>query len=102
MTAVDDWVVDRPGGVEAVHRAFAGAGAKIVLTATFRTYPHVRDDWATVADRAVELAGRAGTMVWGSLGPGAKPGEWAQLAARIRPGVTGLVLETFVDGAECL
>lgn len=100
-TPVDDWLIERPDDVAAVHRAFAAAGAKILLTGTFRTFPSLRADWEAVADAALAATSGIPVQVWASLGPGARPGEWAMLTKRLAPGVLGYVLETFVDPAEC-
>jgi methionine synthase I (cobalamin-dependent) len=100
-TPVDDWLLERPDEIAAVHRAFADAGAEIVLTGTFRTFPSLRADWEAVADAALAATTGVPAAVWASIGPGARPGEWARLARRLAPGVRGYALETFVDPVEC-
>lgn len=109
FTPVDDWLLERPGAVEATHRAFVEAGADLVLTGTFRTLPALRPRWQELADAAVEAAVSSGVEVWGSVGPAStpdrawRPGEdpgWSALAKHLAPHVCGLVLETFVDPEE--
>lgn len=116
FTPVDDWILERPDEVRAVHRAFAEAGAEIVLAGTFRALPHLTTRWAEVLDRAVALA-RVGPPVWLSLGPASTPSRswrdhpdrpllaasWAEAAQRgVFTGAEGIVLETFLDPEEAL
>lgn len=94
---VEPWVLAHPDRVAAAHAAFVQAGARIVLTATFRCLPSERHDWAEVAPRAIELARQSGAEVWLTLGPGA---GHAEVVRSVR--VDGVVLETFVDPAALL
>ncbi len=106
--AADTWVWDHPDEVAAVHRVFVDAGARIVLTATFRTLPDREPRWEEHVDRAVALAASAGAAVWGSLGPCTEPGRGplpdddasvAAIAERLwsHDAVTGLVIESIMN-----
>lgn len=101
FTPVEPWVLARPHAVEAAQAGYVDAGARVLLTATFRAT--VRDDWAEIADRAVAIARRAAAgraHVWGSIGPGGRHVQG--LARRLTElGAEGIVLETFTDAAEC-
>jgi methionine synthase I (cobalamin-dependent) len=88
-----------------VHRAFAEAGAQMVLAGTFRLLPGVADDWERRAHLAVALARSAGVATWASLGPTGRaddPAPWATAARALRDRVDGFYLETFVDPRELL
>jgi 5-methyltetrahydrofolate--homocysteine methyltransferase len=75
-TAPEEWVLDRPDAVIALHRAFVEAGSDILLTCTFGGTRIRLDGRAELVNqRAAELAreaaseGRRRVFVGGSLGP---------------------------------
>ncbi len=72
------WNLEQPGRVEAIHRAYAEAGADLVLTNTFGANPWVLGRYNLAASleeinrRAAEVARRAvppGVFVLGDIGP---------------------------------
>jgi methionine synthase I (cobalamin-dependent)/5,10-methylenetetrahydrofolate reductase len=110
-----------PGDVEAVHRGFIAAGARLVLTNTFgaNRYRLERHGWAARVDElcaaAVRLARSAGApVVGGSMGPlGVRLAPYGrvrpddafeayreQAAALVHAGVDLLVIETQSDLRE--
>ena len=97
--AADTWVWERPEEVAAAHRAFVQAGARIVLTSTFRTLPARDPRWEAHIDRAVALAASAGAGVWGCIGPASDPDGVAAVAEALwaHEVVTGLVIETIMN-----
>ncbi|MGC3998979.1 MAG: homocysteine S-methyltransferase family protein [Anaeromyxobacter sp.] len=75
-TPPERWLVERPGEIEAVHRAHAGAGAEVLLTCTFNlAAPRIGQlaeaGLGALAARAVRAARAAapGVRVAGALGP---------------------------------
>ena len=98
---VEPWLTTRPHEIEAAQDAFVDAGARVLLTATFRA--NVAEGWRELADRAMAVARRAAAgraHVWGSIGPGG--GDVLGLARRLTElGAGGIVLETFTDAGEC-
>jgi S-methylmethionine-dependent homocysteine/selenocysteine methylase len=59
-----------PKIVEAIHHAYASAGAKVHRTNTFRTQPRIyRQAYRSLVITAVKLAKRAGGRVAGSMAP---------------------------------
>ncbi len=115
----DEWVIDAPEKVQALHRAFVQAGSEIILTCTFNgTGIRLReskyaDRSGEINERAAKLARqvaeeRRGIFVAGSMGPIGKLleplGEVThdecaknyaeQAAALTRGGVDFLLLET--------
>ncbi|HYM49224.1 MAG TPA: homocysteine S-methyltransferase family protein [Candidatus Limnocylindrales bacterium] len=118
--APEEWILDQPDEVRALHRAFVAAGADIILTDTFGgTAPRLRE--SPYADRARDLnrqaamlareaaATRPGVLVAGSMGPtgllmeplgdltqaAAVEAFAEQAAALAEGGVDLLLLETF-------
>lgn len=115
----DEWVIDEPERVQALHRAFVRAGSDIILTCTFNG-TRVRLRESKYSDRVSEINERAGELaqsvakerpsvfVAGSMGPTGKLleplGELShdecaenyaeQAAALTRGGVDFLLLET--------
>jgi 5-methyltetrahydrofolate--homocysteine methyltransferase len=74
----DRWTRDHPEQVEAIHRAYADAGADVLLTNTFGTNPWVlgryglADSLEALAQAAADVARRAvrqGGFVLGDIGP---------------------------------
>ncbi len=76
----DEWVIDAPEKVQALHRAFVNAGSDIILTCTFNgTRVRLRESKYAersreINERAAKLARtvaneRPGVFVAGSLGP---------------------------------
>lgn len=74
----DRWNLDEPSKVEAIHRAYAEAGANLLLTNTFGTNPWVLGRYGlahaieAIASAAATIARRAapdGTFVLGDIGP---------------------------------
>ncbi|MGE5362251.1 MAG: homocysteine S-methyltransferase family protein [Bacteroidales bacterium] len=74
----DRWTRDHPDRVEAIHRAYAEAGADLILTNTFGTNPWVLarygladaiDELAQAAARAARRALRPDGFVVGDIGP---------------------------------
>jgi len=68
----EDWNVDRPDDVAAVHRAYVEAGAQIVYSNTFgasRLKYHGSHDLAEVIRAGVEVAHRSGAKVALDVGP---------------------------------
>ncbi len=105
--AADPWVDTQPEDVLAVHRAFVGAGAQVVRTATLCSRPDGADDPEAVTarlHRAVSLARTSGAQeVWLSLGPlGPSRGGLNGLEACLSADADRVVLETFVDPVELL
>lgn len=120
-TPITTWLDEHPSAVEHAQRSFVDAGAIGLLTATFRSLPHLDSEWERHLDVAADIATRAShgrAWLWGSLGPGGRRGEswrdadastkrawtqsWTRAADRLGPSVHGLVLETFIDPDECL
>lgn len=100
FTPVDAWLLGRPHEVQRVHAAFVEAGAEILVTGTFRALPALQPHWRAVLANALkvaEAAAKEGVEIWGSIGPGAPPGE---LARALAPYVDGLLLETFTIPEE--
>lgn len=97
FTPVEPWVLAHPDRIAAAHAAFVGAGAQLVLAATFRCLPSEREDWARVAPKAVDLARSSGAETWLTLGPGRGHARVVEAVD-----VDGVVLETFTDGEEAL
>ncbi len=109
-TAVDDWLLQRPEQVADAHRAFAAAGAEVVLAGSFRALPHIQPRWREVLARALDCASAASDRVAASVGPGgtatrpwdgdcsahAAVARWLQDDGRAEL----LVLETFVSAVE--
>jgi 5-methyltetrahydrofolate--homocysteine methyltransferase len=120
----DEWVLERPGEVAAVHASHAAAGAAILLTCTFgATTPRLearlgRERVDALLARAPALARAAGAVVRvaGDLGPtglshpGGPPPDTAALRARYaraaealtRAGVDLLWIESQWDLPEAL
>jgi 5-methyltetrahydrofolate--homocysteine methyltransferase len=123
----EEWVLDEPENVLALHRAFVDAGSDIILTCTFGgTRLRMRDSkYADLAPelnrRAAELARRAAStrdavLVAGSMGPtgmlmeplgelmhAAAVDAYAEQAAALTTGgVDFLLLETFFALEEAL
>jgi methionine synthase I (cobalamin-dependent) len=111
-TPGDLWNLSRPDDVQAVSRAYVEAGARILLTNTFRANPislaplGAADQTVAINRRGVEIAraaGRGAARVFGAIGPiGKVPGDAAaafraQAEALAEAGADGLVLETFGD-----
>jgi 5-methyltetrahydrofolate--homocysteine methyltransferase len=115
----EEWVIDEPGKVQALHRAFVKAGSDIFLTCTFNgTRLRLRESKyanrsSEINERAAQLAREVadeqrGVLVAGSMGPIGKlleplgdlsHGECAenfaeQAAALTKGGVDFLLLET--------
>ncbi len=114
----DEWVIDEPGKVQALERAFVNAGSDIILTCTFngtrvrlresKYTARVREINVRAAELAREVAGDR-VLVAGSMGPTGKlieplgdltHAECAdayaeQAAALTEGGVDFLLLETF-------
>ena len=70
--APEDWNVDRPDDIAAIHRAYVAAGSDIVYTNTFGANPlkyHGCHSLDEVVTRAVELAKRSGAKVALDIGP---------------------------------
>lgn len=118
--SVDDWVRLLANEVVDTHAQFEAAGARILLACTFRTLPHLRSDWANLANRAVALAheGADAAQVWATIGPASVPGRrwtdagfdervrltagWGAMAARCAAdGVEGFAVQSFTDPIEC-
>lgn len=114
FTSPTPWARAHPERLTAVHRAFAEAGARVLLAATFRGLPHLEPDWGLLNPRAIALARGLGGRVYASTGPVAGPGRryadfdpavarrlWQDHAAALAD-ADGLVAETLVDPAEAL
>lgn len=104
----EDWLVDRPEEVAAVHAEHVAAGARIVLTCTFNlASPRGGGQVEHRAGRAVALARASGAeRVAGAVGPAAAPladlARWYAPAfeALARAGADLLWAETQWDLAE--
>lgn len=116
---VECWNLDRPTEVRAVARAYVEAGARIVLTNTFRANRFVLEreglaDQVSAINAAGARLSRAaaggGVLVFGSIGPSGKllmrrdvsPAELAdafgmQARALADGGVDAILCETFFD-----
>lgn len=117
-TPVHGFLRHHPDRVLDAHRAFAEAGAEILIAGTFRALPGLEEDWRALQDRAVALAREAvgaDGEVWGSIGPWTTPvgglGDaeraraqvaWRAAADHLEPQVDGLLLETFTDRSSGL
>ncbi len=103
------WNLQRPSRVRAIHRAYAEAGAEVLLTNTFQSNPSALAKWGwedrleAIDAAAVRLARQvagAGRYVLGDVGPfGAGPAEFADREALRRvlaslEGVDGVLFET--------
>ena len=118
---VEGWNIEDPARVEELHRAFARAGARLVITNTFganrvRLGPHGLGDRVTaINEAAVAAARRAGApLVGGSMGPlGIRLAPYGrlgppdaydayreQVTALVGAGVDLLVIETQTDLRE--
>jgi 5-methyltetrahydrofolate--homocysteine methyltransferase len=93
------WTVDRPDEVEAMHRAYVDAGARLVATNTFgasRAWLPASADVAAVNRAAVEVARRAAAgraVVAGDVGPAG--GDYReQVAALVGAGADAILVET--------
>jgi 5-methyltetrahydrofolate--homocysteine methyltransferase len=103
--APEEWVFDAPEKVQELHRAFADAGARLVLTCTFGGSSLRLADEA-LAGRGVELNRRAvelardavpaGVLVAGSIGP------TGHLADPLGPLTHDLAVATFGEQARAL
>ncbi len=120
-TAAEEWVIDQPDSILALHRAFVAAGSDIILTCSF-SGNRVRLGKSRYADRAVDVNREAAHLarqaadeadavvfVGGSMGPsgdliepyGTLTGDrvteaFAEQAAALESGgVDFLILETF-------
>lgn len=112
--------VDDPDLVESIHRGFVEAGAGLVVTNTFGANRfklgarEMADRVGELNRRGTEVAGRAGVLVAGSVGP---LGVWLAPLGRVRPaeafgayaeqisaladaGVDLILIETQTDLAE--
>lgn len=105
-----------PDAVQAVHRAYADAGATVHTALTFRTGPaHAGPDAEPLTRRAVQLCRQvvpADHQVFGSVGPLADCYQPWQTPAEVRAphaaharnlraaGVDGVVIETFAHAVE--
>lgn len=118
--SADFWNRSRPADVAAITREYAEAGARVVLTNTFRASPlglGIDDDAILTINReAVKLARQAvrgDVCVFGSIGPSgrslargeatpAEVGRSVQVQARALAdaGVDAIVFETFSEIAE--
>jgi methionine synthase I (cobalamin-dependent) len=103
----EEWVIDQPEKVLALHRAFVTAGADIILTNSFGgTRVRLRDSKYAgrapeVNRRAVELARQAasereGVLVAGSMGP------TGSLLQPLGPLLREQVVETYAEQAQVL
>ena len=103
----EEWIFDEPEKVLALHRAFADAGADIILTNTFGgTNIRMRDSkyegrGPELNRRAVELAREAtshceGVLIAGSMGP------TGSLFQPFGPLVEEQVVETYAEQAAAL
>jgi 5-methyltetrahydrofolate--homocysteine methyltransferase len=104
----EDWLLERPEEIAAVHAEHVAAGAQIVLTCTFNLASPRRGDRSVehLANRAVALARASGARVAGAVGPAAAAGadlaRWCApaLEALAGAGVDLLWAETQWDLAE--
>ena len=103
--APEEWVVDEPGNVQALHRRFVGAGSELVLTCSFGgTSLRLADE--RLAGRAVEVNRRAAelareavgddVLVAGSLGP------TGHLTEPLGPLTRDLAVATYAEQARAL
>jgi len=118
---VEAWNVEEPDRVEALHRAFVEAGARLVVSNTFganrfRLGPHgLGDRVASLNEAGIEATRRAGaSVVGGSMGPlGTRLAPYGRLspddaldayrqqaAALVGAGADLLVIETQTDLRE--
>ena len=122
-TCAESWNAERPDQVEAIHRAYVEAGARLLTTNSFRGTRHALAGFG-LADRTAELNRRASELaaaaaagrawVLGSMGPfggfleplGQTSLEqlysWflEQAAALLEGGADGIVVETMAAGEE--
>jgi 5-methyltetrahydrofolate--homocysteine methyltransferase len=103
--APEEWVLDEPGNVAALHRSFVDAGSDLVLTCTFgATSLRLAD--GPLAGRGVELNRRAAelareavgadVLVAGSIGP------TGHLSDPLGPLTRDLAISTFGEQAGAL
>jgi 5-methyltetrahydrofolate--homocysteine methyltransferase len=119
--APEQWNLEQPGQIEAVHRAYVAAGSEAVHTNTFGGSPlrlavfGLGAECERINGRAVELARASGArFVLGDVGPtgdflppvgAADPAAWhasfaAQGRALVDAGVDALHVETMTDLRE--
>ncbi len=128
--SAETWVLERPQEIVRLHRDFLGAGADLLLTATFGATPirleaaggqalarqaaEINRQAVALARQAAAQAGRPETLVAGSIGPTgqllkpfgpleegtAEEAFAAQVRALVEAGVDLLVVETQFDLSE--
>ncbi len=100
------WTLDAPETVEAIHREYVVAGARLLTTNTFgasRAWLPPEVDVGEVNRAAVAIARRAAAgraLVAGDVGPALDPSAEVlreQIAALVETGVDALLFETFAS-----
>ena len=119
FTPVNRWLLERPEEITRAHQDYLEAGAQVLVTATFRTLPHLDPEWAIAARQAIQCAKEAGpAQVWLSVGPLSTveapwstlsasererhSGGWSDLVALAAPDIDGVLLESFIHLDACL